>query len=129
MNSVFTISLIIISTHLYFFQIQAHTQIISEIGYCRSWIRTSLNESLFSSYLNNIRKNGAALNPYYKRNAFLKDSDITEVASKIIEGIESCVNFTLPVNSSLLNQWPNYSLQLSGLWTLPLKSCPVRFLM
>lgn len=106
-------------------QIQGHIQITSEIGYCRSWVRSSLNESLFSSYLNNIRKNNSALNPYYKRNAFLRDLDCIEIASKIIEGVESCVHFNLPLNSSLLNQWPNYTLQLAGLWTIPLKSCPI----
>ncbi|XP_055838216.1 pleckstrin homology domain-containing family M member 1 [Episyrphus balteatus] len=106
-------------------QVQAHTQIISEIGYCRSWVRSSINESIISSYLNNIRKNNSALNPYYKSSAFLKDLDLVEIASKIIEGIESCVQINLPINSSLLNQWPNYSLQLAGVWALPLKSCPI----
>lgn len=106
-------------------QIQSLSQINSEIGYCRSWIRVSLNESLLSSYLNNIRKNASALNPYYKRHAFLKDTDNLEVASKILEGIESCVHINLPINSALLNRWSDYALQLAGLWVPPLRSCPI----
>ncbi|XP_068145614.1 uncharacterized protein Plekhm1 [Drosophila tropicalis] len=106
-------------------QIHQLSQITSEVGQCRAWIRQSLNESLFSSYMNNIRKNGSALSPYYKRHALLKDADGLETAGKIMESLEAYVHFDLPVNSSLLNQWPDYSLQLSDLWTPALKSCPI----
>ncbi|XP_036333420.1 uncharacterized protein LOC118744485 [Rhagoletis pomonella] len=106
-------------------QVQTLSQVTSEIGQCRAWIRLSLNESLFSAYLNNIRKSSSALGPYYKKFALLKDSDGMEMAAKAMEGIEAFVQFNLPVNSSLLNYWPDYALQLSGLWTPPLKSCPI----
>lgn len=106
-------------------QIQSLSQITSEIGQCRAWVRQSLNDSLFSSYLNNMRKNGSALRPYYKNNALLKDSEGLETAAKIMESLEASVAFDLPVNSSLLNHWPDYALQLSDLWTPALKSCPV----
>jgi len=72
-----------------------------------------------------MRKNGSALSQYYKRNALIRDSDGLETAAKIMESLEAYVQFDLPVNSSLLNQWPDYSLQLSDLWTPALKSCPV----
>jgi len=107
-------------------QIQGLSQITSEIGQCRAWVRQSLNDSLFSAYLNNMRKNGSALKPYYKKTALLKDSEGLETAAKIMESLEAYVGFDLPVNSSLLNNWPDYSLQLSDLWTPALKSCPVR---
>ncbi|XP_030375731.1 pleckstrin homology domain-containing family M member 1 [Scaptodrosophila lebanonensis] len=106
-------------------QIQSLSQITSEIGQCRAWVRQSLNESVFSAYLNNIRKNGSALRPYYKNLALLKDGDALDTVIKIMESLEAYVQFSLPVNSSLLNQWPDYALQLSGLWTPPLKSCPI----
>ncbi|XP_054738244.1 pleckstrin homology domain-containing family M member 1 [Anastrepha obliqua] len=106
-------------------QVQSLSQITSEIGQCRAWIRLSLNESLFSAYLNNVRKSSSALSPYYKKFALLKDGDGLEMAAKAMEGIEAFVQFNLPVNSSLLNYWPDYALQLSGLWTPPLKSCPI----
>ncbi|KAL7737833.1 hypothetical protein ACLKA6_006213 [Drosophila palustris] len=106
-------------------QIQGLSQITSEIGQCRAWVRQSLNDSVFSAYLNNMRKNGSALSPYYKKTALLKDAEGLETAAKIMESLEAYVGFDLPVNSSLLNQWPDYSLQLSDLWTPALKSCPI----
>lgn len=106
-------------------QVQGLSQITTEIGQCRAWVRQSLNESVFSSYLNNMRKNGSALSQYYKRNALVRDSEGLETASKIMESLEANVQFDLPVNSSLLNHWPDYSLQLSDLWTPALKSCPI----
>lgn len=48
-----------------------------------------------------------------------------EMAEKVISGFESFVIFDLPCNSSLLNEWPNAPLQLSGVWTPALRSCPV----
>lgn len=72
-----------------------------------------------------MRKSSSSLSPYYKKFALLKDNDGLEMAAKAMEGIEAFVQFNLPVNSSLLNYWPDYALQLSGLWTPALKSCPV----
>lgn len=106
-------------------QIQGLSQITSEIGQCRAWVRQSLNDCVFSAYLNNMRKNGSALKPYYKKTALLKDSEGLETAAKIMESLEAYVGFDLPVNSSLLNNWPDYALQLSDLWTPALKSCPI----
>lgn len=70
-------------------------------------------------------KNTSSLSPYYKKYAFMKDSKRLETAASLLNGIEVVVQFKLPFNSSLLNQWPDYALQLSGLWTPTLKSCPI----
>ncbi|XP_013119396.2 uncharacterized protein LOC106096283 [Stomoxys calcitrans] len=106
-------------------QITTLSQLTSEIGQCRAWIRLSLNDGLLSSYLINMSKNSSSLSPYYKKNALLKDTARLERAAVLLNTIENTVQFKLPFNSSLLNQWPDYSLQLSGLWTPTLKSCPV----
>ncbi|KAM7345959.1 pleckstrin homology and RUN domain containing M1 isoform 1-T2 [Cochliomyia hominivorax] len=106
-------------------QINCLSQITSEIGQCRAWIRLSLNDGLLSSYLNNMSKNTSSLSPYYKKYAFMKDSKRLETAASLLNTIEAVVEFKLPYNSSLLNQWPDYALQLSGLWTPTLKSCPI----
>lgn len=100
-------------------------QITTEIGYCRCWIRQSLNDCLLSSYLSNMRKSARALGPYYQRTAFLRDSDFMELAESLIGGLEACVSFELPLNSSLLNQWTDLPLQLSGLYTPSLQSFPI----
>lgn len=70
-------------------------------------------------------KNSSSLNPYYKKYALIKDSKRLEMAAKLLNSIETVAQFKLPFNSSLLNQWPDYALQLSGLWTPTLKSCPI----
>lgn len=106
-------------------QIQSMSQITSEIGYCRCWIRQSLNDCLLSSYFSNMRKSSGALTPYYQRTAFTRDPDFMELAESLIGGLEACVSFNLPLNSSLLNQWTDLPLQLSGLYTPSLQSFPI----
>lgn len=106
-------------------QIQSMNQISTEVGYCRCWIRQSLNDCLLSSYFSNMRKSSQALAPYYQRTAFLRDSDFMELAESLVGGLEACVSFDLPLNSSLLNQWTDLPLQLSGLYTPSLQSYPI----
>lgn len=106
-------------------QIQSMSQITSEIGYCRCWIRQSLNDCLLSSYFSNMRKSADALFSYYQRTAFVRDPNSMELAESLIGGLEACVSFNLPLNSSLLNQWTDLPLQLSGLYTPSLQSFPI----
>ncbi|XP_031626348.1 uncharacterized protein LOC116342758 [Contarinia nasturtii] len=106
-------------------QIHSMQQINTEVGYCRCWIRQSLNDCLLSSYFSNMRKSSQALAPYYQRTAFLRDSDFMELAESLIGGLEACVSFDLPLNSSLLNQWTDLPLQLSGLYTPSLQTYPI----
>lgn len=106
-------------------QIHSMAQITTEIGYCRCWIRQSLNDCLLSSYFSNMRKSSQTLAPYYQRTAFLRDSDFMELAESLIGGLEACVSFDLPLNSSLLNTWTDLPLRLSGLYTPSLQSYPI----
>lgn len=66
-----------------------------------------------------------ALTPYYQRTAYIRDPDFMELAECMITGLESCVSFNFPLNSSLLNQWTDLPLQLSGLYTPSLQSFPI----
>lgn len=72
-----------------------------------------------------MRKSSQALVPYYKSSAFVRDKDFMELAENFIGGIEVCVTFQLPLNSSLLNNWTDQPLQLSGIYVPPLLSCPI----
>ncbi|XP_055693532.1 pleckstrin homology domain-containing family M member 1 [Lutzomyia longipalpis] len=117
--------LLIFSHKQFIDQIQSLTQVSKEIGYCRAWIRLLINDGLLSSHLKTIRNDSSALNPYYNRHALLKDNDRLEVAERILEGIEACIRFNLPYNSSLLNQWTDQPLQMAGIWAPPLKSYPI----
>ncbi|GAB0098946.1 uncharacterized protein DMENIID0001_147580 [Sergentomyia squamirostris] len=117
--------LLIFSHNQFIDQIQSLTQVNKDIGYCRAWIRLLINDGLLSSHLKTIRNDSSALNPYYNKYALLKDSDSLEMAERILEGVESCIQFKLPYNSSLLNQWTDQPLQMAGIWAPPLKSVPI----
>ncbi|XP_018362637.1 PREDICTED: pleckstrin homology domain-containing family M member 1 isoform X2 [Trachymyrmex cornetzi] len=81
-------------------QIQALSQITTEVGYCRAWIRIALNE------------------------AYIRDVDLVEVVQRLIENLDY-VRFELACNSSLLNFWSSTPLLIAGIWSPPMKSCPV----
>ncbi|XP_037044654.1 pleckstrin homology domain-containing family M member 1 [Bradysia coprophila] len=106
-------------------QVQSRNQLHTDIGFCRSWIRQSLNDNILSSYVSTIRRNQSALNPYYKKIAFMRDQDRLELIERLLTGIETDITFSLPLNSSLLNQWTDQPLQLAGLYTPSLRACPI----
>ncbi|XP_012234345.1 uncharacterized protein Plekhm1 [Linepithema humile] len=105
-------------------QIQTLSQVSTEVGYCRAWIRLALNEGLLASYFCSIRRDNSALKPYYNRSAYIRDADLVEVAQRLVENLDY-VRFELACNSSLLNFWSTTPLLLAGIWSPPMKSCPV----
>lgn len=105
-------------------QIQSFSQLTTEVGYCRAWIRLALNEGVLASYFYSIRKDNSALKPYYNRSAFIRDTDLVDVAQRLIENLDY-IHFEITCNSSLLNFWSNTPLLLAGIWSPPMKSCPV----
>lgn len=106
-------------------QISSLPQINTEIGQCRAWLRIALNECLLSSYMSTLLKNISAIKPFYSRSAFVCDAEILEVAQKLIEGLETCIQFNLPINSSLLNYWPDQVLILAGIWVPKIRQPPI----
>lgn len=105
-------------------EIQNYKQIISEVGFCRTWIRTALNQGLLSSYLSSIQRDNKALKPYYEITAFIRDNDCIESAKRLIETIEQ-TTFDLACNTSLLNYWSSTPLLMAAIWSPPMKSSPV----
>jgi hypothetical protein len=105
-------------------QIQSLSQITTEVGYCRAWIRQTLNDGTLANYLCYIKQNSSALKPYYNRWAYIRDPDLVEVTQRSMETLDN-VSFNLACNSSLLNFWSNTPLLLAGIWSPPMKSCPI----
>ncbi|XP_075218452.1 pleckstrin homology and RUN domain containing M1 isoform X2 [Lycorma delicatula] len=105
-------------------QISSLSQVTTDVGRGRAWLRLALNECLLSSYLYSMTVDNAALKPYYNNNAFLRDSEKLDLAKQLIEGIETC-SFCFACNSSLLNIWTNMPLLMAGISTAPLRSCPI----
>lgn len=66
-----------------------------------------------------------AIRSYYNTYALMRDSELLDVAQRLIEGLESYKTFSLPCNSSLLNSWPLPTLLLAGIWAPTLRSCPI----
>lgn len=106
-------------------QITDLQNVSTEVGQCRAWIRIAINECLLSSYLSTIIRNMNLTKAYYSNSAYVRDPDVLDVANRLIEGIESCARFDLPINSSLLNSWPEEVLIASGAWMPAMRSCPV----
>ncbi|KAF5276659.1 hypothetical protein FQA39_LY06463 [Lamprigera yunnana] len=117
--------LLIISHKQNITQITNLTQVTTEIGQCRAWIRIALNECLLSSYFSTMCQDSSVLKPYYNTYALVRDSELLEVAQKLIEGLETLAELSLPFNSSLLNSWQLQSLILAGIWSPTLRSCPI----
>lgn len=97
-------------------RIRGFKQLNTETGYCRAWIRLTLNERLMSAYLTNIRCERNLLNSFYNRCAFLRDADSLEIVEKFFSKFESMeMVINLPLNSSLLNSCNLKSLKLAGI--------------
>nr|CAD7461090.1 unnamed protein product [Timema tahoe] len=105
-------------------QVNSLNLVTTDVGRCRAWLRLALNDCLLSSYLGAMRRENSALKPYYRRSAFVCDSELLDVVQRLVEGIESCL-FSFTSNSSLLNIWTNSPLLLAGLWMPPMRPCPI----
>lgn len=105
--------------------LQQKTQLNSDIAYCRAFIRQILNDNTLSSYLTMVVNSPRTLNSYYYKYAFLRDKVLVVSILKLIESMEAKASFKFNINTSLLNQWPNMTLELSGIWSVARKSLQV----
>lgn len=74
MKEIFTKMLL---SHL-FRNIQAISEIKTEIGYARAWIRLSLEKKVLSKHLRALLADDELLRGFYKRNAFLRSEEERE---------------------------------------------------
>ncbi|XP_063700328.1 pleckstrin homology domain-containing family M member 1 [Culicoides brevitarsis] len=105
--------------------LQQKTQLNSDIAYCRAFIRQILNDNTLSSYLTMIVNSPRTLTSYYYKYAFLRDKVLVLSILKLIEPMETKAAFKFNINTSLLNQWPNMTLELSGIWSVARKSLQI----
>lgn len=105
-------------------QVHQMKQINTDVGRSRAWLRVSLNDGSLLAYMELIYKQNKSLARYYKKSAYLRDLDSIGLAMNILQSLVQFA-FSFPVNSSILNYWPNAPLLLAGLWTPPMKYCPV----
>lgn len=99
-------------------EIVALSQIRSDIGKARAWLRAALNEGLLTSYIAMMREDRRLLGSYYFKSALFRDDEQMDIVQSYLQGLEA-LRFALATNSTLLNTWDEASLELAGVWFRP----------
>uniref|UniRef100_A0A0K2T8D6 RUN domain-containing protein n=1 Tax=Lepeophtheirus salmonis TaxID=72036 RepID=A0A0K2T8D6_LEPSM len=95
-------------------KVNSFSQISTDIGRCRAWIRVVINAGLLTSYLLSMAKDKASSRSYYHAYAFIRDSECLDIAMRLINGLE-IFTFDVATNSSILNKWQSAPLAIAGL--------------
>jgi len=95
-------------------QINKMKLIKSNVGKSRAWIRSSLNEKSFSSYIYSILNEKPLLKKHYESYALMLDFEQADIFSTRIQ-MTCQMDFDFATNSSLLNTWTRTPLELSGI--------------
>ncbi|XP_041377843.1 uncharacterized protein LOC121390161 isoform X2 [Gigantopelta aegis] len=85
-------------------QLKRLSQITTEIGFCRAWVRMALNDGLMESYIHSMIADVKALKHFYASTAYLRDHEQPEILKSYLTGLSS-LQFRLSFNSSMLNAW------------------------
>jgi len=96
-------------------QVESLSQVSTEVGRARAWLRLALNDGLLGSYLAAMAKDQVSLSVHYDKFAFLRDCDMRDLLLNYLAGVE-VYTFGLSTNVSLLNRWQAGPLILAGLW-------------
>lgn len=96
-------------------QINGLSQITTDVGRCRAWLRMALNESLLVSYVEAMLQDGKTLPCYYRSTAYMSDREQPGILKRFLEGLAG-FSFQVPINCAILNCWNSTPLQLAGLW-------------
>ncbi|KAI0214974.1 hypothetical protein LSAT2_032985 [Lamellibrachia satsuma] len=94
-------------------QLTQLSQINTDIGMCRAWIRLALNDGLLVNYLDAMMADSDTCRYFYKRTAYLRDLEHPGIMKTYIQGLSN-LNFQLSCNSSILNVWTTAPLILTG---------------
>merc|ERR1719270_3085238 len=96
-------------------QVESLTQVTTEVGRSRAWLRMALNDGLLGSYLAAMGKDQVSLSVHYEKFAFLRDQEMRDLLLNYLTGVE-VYTFALSTNVSLLNRWQSGPLVLAGVW-------------
>eukprot|EP00088_Acartia_fossae_P004865 TRINITY_DN12103_c0_g1_i6.p1 TRINITY_DN12103_c0_g1~~TRINITY_DN12103_c0_g1_i6.p1 ORF type:complete len:954 (-),score=221.58 TRINITY_DN12103_c0_g1_i6:488-3349(-) len=95
--------------------IEKSTQITTEVGKARAWLRLALNDGLLVSYLQSMARDKGSVSVHYEVHAMLRDTDRMDLVRSYITGLE-IYSFDLPTNVSMFNRWLPEPLTLAGVW-------------
>lgn len=93
--------------------LKALTSISTDIGRCRAWLRSALNESLFRSYFDTLICDSSTLNGFYRSSAYIRDAQHTEMLRRLMIDLEGYI-FNLTTDNVDLNCWSDHSLHFLG---------------
>lgn len=105
-------------------EIKNLTQISSDIGRCRAWLRIALNDGLILSFLGTILSDKPSLQKFYYTTAYLRDEEQSDIMRQLLEGT-AVFHFELSCNNSVLNSWHSVPLTLANIWIPPVTPQPV----
>lgn len=86
----------------------------TDIGRCRAWVRSALNEGLLSSYLFSLICDSALLNGFYRSSAYIRDSQQTEAMRALMVDLDKFI-FHLSFDNAELNYWSTNTLNYLGI--------------
>lgn len=95
-------------------QLKGLSNINTDIGRCRAWLRLSLNECLLRSYFDSLICDFSTLNSFYKSSAYLRDSQHTEMMKSFLYNLDDYI-FNLNANNDSLNTWSANTFDLLGI--------------
>ena len=90
------------------------SNIDTDIGRCRAWLRLTLNEGLLGSYMEALTNDTSLLHGFYRSSSYLRDKDHMELLKSILSDIDH-LSFQLNYDNSSLNSWSSPSLQMIGI--------------
>ncbi|XP_076472493.1 uncharacterized protein LOC143301928 isoform X2 [Babylonia areolata] len=97
-------------------QLKELSQINSDIGLCRAWVRLAINDGLVASYLASMMADTKTMRTFYHSWAYMLDYEQPDILRNHLTGLMG-LNFRLSLNSSVLNTWSSRTIQLAGLST------------
>ncbi|XP_023215463.1 uncharacterized protein LOC111618214 [Centruroides sculpturatus] len=99
-------------------QINHLTQVNTDVGRCRAWLRLALNDGLITSYIEAMIQDKPTLQYYYRSTAYLQDPEQPDIMKTYLDGL-SIFDFQLTYNCVMLNTWSPVPLMMSGIWMPP----------
>lgn len=94
-------------------QLKQLTNVYTDIGRCRAWLRSAFNESLFRCYFDMLIEDSSILNGFYSSSAYLRDLQQTSVMRTIIMDLDNYI-FQFSIDNLDLNSWNSNTLSYIG---------------
>ena len=104
--------------------VQQLSNISTDIGRCRAWLRSALNDGLIISYLEALTSDSSLLHGFYRSSAYIRDREHTDIVKSLLTGLDSYV-FNLTVDSPTLDSWSASTLRMIGIQYVESEPQPV----